>query len=154
MNKFIKPGVRFGLYSLVAITAGCSQKAAELPVDEAGTAISSEPASQDESLQVSAPGLSKDQQVNNAISDLAKREGVAIDAISIRSARAVIWGSSALGCPDSDMSYTEATVPGIRLLLMVNDRAYLYQGKEGSDLFYCPAERVRAPAYGPGKIIM
>jgi len=97
---------------------------------------------------------SMDLQISDAITDLAARIGVATDAITVKGARSVQWGSGAKGCPKPGMNYTQAIVPGVLLLLEVNETIYHYHGSEGRSLFYCPADRVRAPAYGQGLEVM
>ena len=99
-------------------------------------------------------GKTIDEQISNAVADLAKREGVAADTIKVSSARAVNWGSGAMGCPKPGMNYTQAVVPGVRLILETNDTIYYYHGRTGADLFYCPADRAKAPAFGQGEEVM
>ena len=94
--------------------------------------------------------ISMNQQITGATKDLADRIGVAADVITVKDARSVQWGSGAMGCPKPGMNYTQALVPGIRLLLEANGTIYYYHGSMGKSLFYCPAERAKAPAYGQG----
>ena len=98
--------------------------------------------------------ISMDQQVTGAVKDLADRIGVAAAYITVKDARSVQWGSGAMGCPKPGMNYTQALVPGIRLLLEANGSIYYYHGETGKSLFYCPAERAKAPAYGQGAEVM
>jgi len=98
--------------------------------------------------------ISMDQQIKGAITDLAARISVAEDTIKVREARSVQWGSGALGCPKPDMNYTQAIVPGVRLMLESGGTIYYYHGGTGKALFYCPAKRAEAPAYGQGLEIM
>jgi len=104
--------------------------------------------------QAMPASVSMDQQIKDAVMDLSARTGVAVDAITIRDARAVQWGSGALGCPKPGMNYTQALVPGIRLLLEADGTIHYYHGGTGKSLFYCPAERAQAPTYGQGTEIM
>lgn len=94
--------------------------------------------------------ISIGQQIQGSKSDLASRIGVAEESITVNNARSVQWSSGAVGCPKPGMSYTQALVPGIRLLLEANGTIYYYHGETGRSLFYCPAERAKAPAYGQG----
>ena len=103
---------------------------------------------------VRSPEISMDQQIKGAVTDLVARTGVAADAITVREARSVQWSSGAMGCPKSSMNYTQALVPGVRLLLEAKGEVYYYHGRNGRKLFYCPAERAQAPAYGQGLDVM
>ena len=98
--------------------------------------------------------ISMNQQITGATKDLADRIGVAVNEVIVKDARSVQWGSGAMGCPKPDMNYTQALIPGIRLLLEANGTIYYYHGETGKSLFYCPAERARAPAYGQGGEVM
>ena len=98
--------------------------------------------------------ISMNQQITGATKDLADRIGVAVDVITVKDARSVQWGSGAMGCPKPGMNYTQALVPGIRLLLEANGTIYYYHGSTGKSLFYCPAERAKAPAFGQGEEVM
>ena len=78
--------------------------------------------------------------------DLADRLGIELDSITLAGARQVNWRSGALGCPKPGMSYTQALVPGVLILLNVGDEAYGYHAKSDGKPFYCPRERIEIPA--------
>lgn len=105
-------------------------------------------------MHTAPDSISMDEQITGAVKDLADRIGVAVDVITVKDARSVQWGSGAMGCPKPGMSYTQALVPGIRLLLEANGTIYYYHGGTGKSLFYCPAERAKAPVYGQGAEVM
>jgi len=83
--------------------------------------------------------------VAEAKNDLARRLEIDPPEIELAEAQAVTWPNSALGCPESDMMYTQALVPGYRVRLVVQGAAYHYHGARGNSPFYCPHERVSAP---------
>ena len=90
------------------------------------------------------------EQVNFSKQDLATRLGLKVDDIKVSGATSVHWRSGALGCPKPGMSYTEALVPGVWIVLQVNNRAYRYHAIPHGQPFYCPDERAEAPATTPG----
>ena len=94
--------------------------------------------------------VSLEQNIAAARTDLAQRLSVTEADIELLQARSVNWGSSAIGCPATHLNYTQAIVPGTLLLLKANGVVHRYHGREGRDLFYCPKERAKAPAYGQG----
>ena len=154
MNKSTKEGIRAGMYALVLTVTACSQGGVEPPAGE--PAVSGEPSQQlsGNGINTSADGRTMEQQISGAVADLAVRSGVEADSITVKQARAVSWGSSAVGCPEKDKSYTQAIVPGLLLFLEADGTLYRYHGRTGSSLFFCPDERAVAPAYGPGQEIM
>lgn len=76
-----------------------------------------------------------------ARANLAEHLGVPEDEIAVTGAAAVIWNDGAIGCPQPDMSYTQALVDGARVTLMHDDTTYAYH-QGGGALFLCeePAE--------------
>lgn len=156
MNKTIKQGVRMGTCMLLLTSTACSQGVVERPASEVVETAGKIYPVQVGDNQAGAPQSSEsvDQQVQGAIADLAARSGIAKDAISVSQARSVNWGSSALGCPQDGMMYTQALVPGVLVILEADEVFYRYHGRSTSKLIYCPAERAEEPAYGPGQALM
>jgi len=145
MKIYLRHALQLGICSFVLAGSACSQDVAEPAEEKASPAVENETASFGKEL---------DQKVATAIADLAAQVGVAEDAITVREARIVNWGSSAVGCPREDMNYTQAIVPGVLLLLEVNGKIYRYHGGSRSELFHCPDDRAEAPAYGSGEEFM
>lgn len=142
-----------GLYTLIIASAACqnqeNQEITEMEDSEKQSHVISK-----KDMGAVPGAISMDQQIQDAITDLANRSDVAVDAITVKEARAVQWGSGAMGCPKPGMNYTQALVPGVRLLLEADGTIYYYHGNRRSSLFQCPAERARAPAYGEGLEVM
>ena len=141
MNKRIQRALQLGVCSLVLTCAACKQNTAALPMTENNN-------------NAASTGESLGQQVSAAVADLAERTGIATDAITVREARTVNWGSGAVGCPKEGMNYTQAIVPGVLLLLEADGKVYRYHGRTGSKPFHCPDDRAQAPAYGQGEEFM
>lgn len=55
----------------------------------------------------------------------------------IVSAEAVTWPDGALGCPQPGMSYTQATVDGMRVVVKADDATYDYRFGRGSEPVLC-----------------
>lgn len=87
-----------------------------------------------------------EQFVSEAVSDLARRLEIDEQDIKVVEAQVVTWPNSALGCPEPDMMYTQALVPGYRVHLSAEGHGYHYHGASGKPPFHCPGERVSAPA--------
>ena len=86
--------------------------------------------------------------VSTARSELARRLEIDEAEITLVGAGFVTWPSGALGCPEPDMMYTQALVPGYRIRLRAEGAIHHYHGSEGEPPFHCPAERVTEPAAG------
>ena len=69
--------------------------------------------------------------------DLAENLDVAVEAIEVVSDTAVIWNDGSLGCPRPDQVYTQATVPGYRVILEYGGIKYDYRAGEGGYFFLC-----------------
>lgn len=119
--------------------AGCIAAAPAVggdPVDKTGTASA---------VTVATAEVPKDL-VATAISDAARRAAVARDDVAVVEAGPVTWPDGAFGCPQPGMTYTQALVPGYRIVLRAagKDMHYHVGGKGGPT--FCPPERVAPPA--------
>ena len=88
--------------------------------------------------------------VEFAMADLAAHLGVSIDVIDWVSQEEVDWPDGSLGCPQPDMSYTQAIVNGSLIILEVNGVPYEYHSKAGSDPFLCLPSVITKDAEGTG----
>jgi hypothetical protein len=80
--------------------------------------------------------------VDLALGD-ARRQGAG--APQVLSAETVTWRSGALGCPDPDMAYTQALVPGYRVLVRQGGQTLRYHaGRDGRPRL-CPGDRAEEP---------
>ena len=95
-----------------------------------------------------------DAQLSIAKQALAERLQVELADIEVETVRMVHWRSGAAGCPQPGMSYTMAIVPGVLILLKADGDTHHYHAGVGREPFYCPPERVEAPAYGLGEEAM
>jgi hypothetical protein len=58
--------------------------------------------------------------------DLARRLGVAVDQISVESAKPVVWQDLSLGCPEPGQTYKAVPVKGNVVSLAYHGRTYTY----------------------------
>jgi len=154
MNERIQQALQLGICGLVLTCSACKQD--EVATPAAGTGGPGEvtmPVPESDNNATSGDD-NLDQKVSAAVADLSDRTGIAADAITVINASIVNWGSGAVGCPKDGMSYTQAIVPGVLLLLEADGKVYRYHGRTGGKPFHCPDERAEAPAYGPGKEFM
>ena len=70
--------------------------------------------------------------VDAALADAARRTGLDVAALKVASAEAVTWSDGSLGCPQPGMMYTQALVPGWRILIDAGGRTLDYHaGRRG-----------------------
>lgn len=60
----------------------------------------------------------------------------------------VTWRDGALGCPSSDRMYSQATVPGWRIVVGDAKQVATYHATRTGKWLLCPADRVQAPLPG------
>ena len=94
--------------------------------------------------------LSLRTQVDIAKKDLAQRLNVEIEVVELSGARPVNWRSSALGCPEPGMQYTQALMPGALIFLRTDGVVHGYHAAYGKEPFYCPRDRAEQPVFGQG----
>lgn len=83
-----------------------------------------------------------------ALDDAAARASVDRSSITVVTATAVIWADGSVGCPEPGVMYTQALVPGYRIVLQAGDRVFNYHAGRGGVPRFCPAERVVPPTAG------
>ncbi len=76
-------------------------------------------------------------EVEAALADASERSGVPVERIAVASALAVTWSDGSLGCPQPDMMYTQALVPGYLLVLEVDGERVEYHGAAGEAATPC-----------------
>ena len=74
------------------------------------------------------------------LDDAARRSGVAAERLHVASAQAVTWPDGGLGCPQPGRMYTQALVPGWRVVIVVPGATPLhYHGSQRGGWVWCPA---------------
>lgn len=83
--------------------------------------------------------------VELAKNDLASQLAVKPEHITVESVDTVTWRDGALGCPTPDGVYTQALVPGFRVVVSVAGVDYYYHAGTSGQPFLCPKKRRREP---------
>ena len=86
-----------------------------------------------------------------ARADAARRFGLPLTAFELVSAEAVTWPDGSLGCPKPGMGYTQALVPGHRILLRGPSGMLDYHAGRTGVPTLCPAGRAVDPVPGGGR---
>jgi len=69
--------------------------------------------------------------------DLASRQAVAVEEVTLLETMAVEWSDSSLDCPQPGMDYLQVITPGYRIVLQVNDQSYEYHTNRDAYFVYC-----------------
>ena len=88
--------------------------------------------------------------------DLAKHLGVSGEAITVAEAGVVVWRDGSLGCPQPGMMYTQALVPGYRIILSAVGETFDYHASDGGYFLLCEgalAEDPLPPDEGSGPLL-
>ena len=84
--------------------------------------------------------------VRAAIDDAAQRTGIPVANLKVASVELVTWLDGSLGCPEADMMYTQALVPGYRIRIEAGGKALDYHAGTRGQTLFCPPGRARPPA--------
>jgi len=82
------------------------------------------------------------------VAEAATAADVDESAVQVVRAEAVTWRDGSMGCPEPGMMYTQALVPGYRVVLSAGGREYHFHADRGANYALCPADRVEEPAPG------
>ncbi len=123
-----------GAWLACTLVSGCAlgQAAGGLPPVVKEKAVTSTPA----------------EMIEAALDDAANRSTTARADIKVLSEEAVTWPDGSLGCPQPGMMYTQALVPGYRIVLQAGEQTLNYHAKSRGKPVFCPASRVTAPVPG------
>lgn len=83
--------------------------------------------------------------VDAVLADAATRSGRPVEELEVISAESVTWSDGSLGCPQPGMMYTQALVPGYRILVQAGDQRYDYHGSVRGGFALCPAGQAIDP---------
>jgi hypothetical protein len=75
--------------------------------------------------------------LEDILADVVERTGVAREAVVIIRDQAVMWSDGSLGCPQPGVFYTQALVPGYRVVLQVSEVEYDYRASERGYFLLC-----------------
>lgn len=84
------------------------------------------------------------------LDDAARRSGKNRIDMKVVSAQAVTWSDGSLGCPEPGMMYTQALVPGYRIVVQAGEDQLEYHASVRGMPKFCPAGRAAAPITDPG----
>jgi hypothetical protein len=82
------------------------------------------------------------------LQDAASRPGVDAAQIRVVSSESVTWRDGSLGCPEPGRMYTQALVPGFRVVLSAGDETLRYHAGRGDAFIFCPEDRATEPLDG------
>jgi hypothetical protein len=71
--------------------------------------------------------------------DLARRALVKHEAITVVSATEQQWPNGAMGCPQPGQMYTQALIPGYRVVLKAGEDKYAYHSDRRGNFIVCSA---------------
>jgi len=71
------------------------------------------------------------------VAEAADRAGVTAQEIEVTAAEQVTWSDGSLGCPEPDMAYTQALVPGYRVVLEAGGDQLNFHSSESGDFRFC-----------------
>ena len=82
--------------------------------------------------------------IDAVVEQAAAESGVDIGEIRVVTAEAVTWSDGSLGCPQPGQAYTQALVPGFRVVLEVDGAEMHYHASQSGDFAACadPVEPV------------
>jgi hypothetical protein len=121
------------LIGTVALFASCVL--AQSSVGQASKSIRVEPAPVPAAkpVQADVPAATLDQ----LRAELATQKGLAAEDVKVISAEAVNWPNGALGCPRPGAMYTQAIVPGYRVVLDAGGERFAYHASKKGQFKLC-----------------
>ncbi len=128
--------VAFLPIALAAVVLGACTGA---PGASVGTPPDTTPSREGEpSMAPSFPsGTLPDDLLADVLAQAAEAAGVAASEVTLVAAEAVTWSDGSLGCPEQGMAYTQALVPGYRVVVEVGGEERHFHASESGDFRFC-----------------
>ncbi len=79
--------------------------------------------------------------VDRARAQAAEEAGAVAAQLTVVAAQAVTWPDGSLGCPQPGVMYTQALVPGYRVVLALGQRQWVFHANARGSLVRCPPDR-------------
>lgn len=117
---------------LAACAAGTGDPVGDAPTDAPESAAPS-----DAAPSIGPIGDVPAEMIEEVLALAASDSGVDPAEIEIVSAEAVTWSDGSLGCPEEGMMYTQALVPGYRVVVDVAGEEVHYHASEAGDFTAC-----------------
>jgi hypothetical protein len=75
--------------------------------------------------------------LERVIADAASGAGVDPSEVEVVAAEAVTWPDGSLGCPQPDQMYTQALVPGYRVIVEIDGEELHFHASESGEFAFC-----------------
>lgn len=110
----------------------------------AGSGCAAEP---QRTVQPVAPAMNDELKslTDAALDEAVRRTGLDRTQLKVVRAESVTWGDGSLGCPQPGMSYTQALVPGYRIVVRAGAEMLDFHASRRGQLVLCPRGRSVQP---------
>lgn len=75
------------------------------------------------------------------VTEAAERAGATEQDVHVIAAERVTWNDGSIGCPDPGMAYTQALVPGYRVVVEFGKEELHFHATESGDFRFCDEPR-------------
>jgi hypothetical protein len=90
-----------------------------------------------------------EQMTREVLADAAGRTGLPREALVVERAEAVTWPDGALGCGKPGVVYTQALVPGYRVVIRAGEERLSYHANRKGYWTYCPSPSIPDDSINP-----
>jgi hypothetical protein len=97
------------------------------------------------------PAAALNNVIREALADAASRTGLAGTDLVVERAEAVTWSDGSLGCPRPGVMYTQALVPGYRIVIRAGGQELSYHANRKGYWTYCNTPSVPDDASSPAQ---
>lgn len=134
MRTHALPPISAILFGL--LLAACA--AGQLASPSASEQAVSDPPTPDETPAATMPTADISEDAIAALVVMAAEDADAtIDEVRVVSAEEVTWSDGSLGCPQPGMAYTQALVPGYRVVLEIDGKELYFHAAQGGEFRIC-----------------
>lgn len=125
----------FVLITIVGVAVAAT--ACVLPPGSSDVANSPAISSQEVTTSMAPIGEVPGDLLDAIVNDAAERAGIQRDEVEVLTAESVTWNDGSLGCPEPGMMYTQALVPGYRVVVEAGGEEMHFHASEGGSFRFC-----------------
>lgn len=123
------------LVTFALVLAACASGSAATP--SAGEPTASNPPMTDAPAPTAAHAGISEESLAALVARAAEEAGVNLDEVRIVSAEEVTWSDGSLGCPQPGQAYTQALVPGFRVVVEIGGDELNFHAAQGGEFRFC-----------------
>ena len=135
----VRPSLVLALGLASALMVACATPGDATPSESVAASAPSRSFAPVPQPSASADGLDRvpEEMLAAVVDEAASGAGVDPSEVEVITAESVTWSDGSLGCPEPGMSYTQALVPGYRVVVEIDGEQLSFHSGASGEFMFC-----------------